>query len=108
MNNQKFISTISIALGIILIIAGLTGIVFYIVTLVESSNLADKSLIFWYLPLSLFGFIFMVVGILYTVLGFRSFKGNIAAYKTIKILLVIFFTLILILISFALINSFFV
>lgn len=104
MNNHKLIPVISVAAGIPFIISGLFSSVSYIVTVIESSKLADQSLIFWHLPFLLFGIVFLIVGTLYTVMGFKSFKGNKAAYKTTKILLIILFAIILIISSFALIN----
>ena len=105
MTNRKLLPAISVAVGIILIITGLFGIVSYIVTLFESSNLADQSLIFWHLPFLLFGIVFLTIGILYIVMGFKSFRGNEAAYKTIKVLLIILSAIILLISSFVLLNS---
>ena len=105
MTNRRLLPVISIAAGIILMITGLFGIVSYIVTLIESSNQADQSLIFWYLPFLLFGIVFLTVGTLYTIMGFRSFKGNVASYKTTKVLLIILSAIILLISSFALVNS---
>ncbi len=106
MTNRKLLPAISVAVGITLIITGLFGLVSYIVTLFESSNLADQSLIFWYLPFLLFGIVFLTIGILYIVMGFKSFRGNEAAYKMTKVLLIILFTIILLISSFALVNRF--
>ncbi len=106
MTNRKLLPAISVTVGITLIITGLFGIVSYIVTLFESSNQADQSLIFWYLPFLLFGFVFLIIGVLYIVMGFKSFRGNEAAYKTTKVLLIILSAIILLISGFALVNSF--
>ena len=105
MTNRKLLPAISVAVGITLIITGLFGIISYTITLFESSNLADQSLIFWHLPFLLFGIIFLTVGTLYTVMGFKSFKGNEAAYKTTKVLLIILSFIILILVVLVIVNS---
>jgi len=106
MNNRKVISIISVAAGITLIILGLFGSIFYILTVIESSNLSDKSLIFWYSPFLLFGFMFIIAGIFYTVFGFKSIKGNEAAYKSTNVLLIILLAIILVIFIFALINNY--
>jgi len=106
MNNGKVISIISIAAGITFLLAGLFGSIFYIFTVIESSNLADKSLIFWYSPFLLFGIMFIIAGTLCIVMGFKSFKGDEAAYKSTKVLLILLSAVILALIIFALINSY--
>ncbi len=106
MTNRKLLPVVSIAVGIILMITGFFGLVSYIVTLFESLNLADQSLIFWYLPFFLFGIVFLIIGILFIVMGFKSFRGNEAAYKTTKVLLIILSVIILLISSFALVNSF--
>ena len=104
MSNRKLLPVVSVAVGITLSITGLFSLVSYIATLFESLNLADQSLIFWHLPFLLFGIIFLTVGTLYTVMGFKSFKGNEAAYKTTKILLIILSFIILILVVLVIVN----
>jgi len=106
MTNRKLLPAISVAVGITLIITGLFGVVSYIFTLFESSNQADQLLIFWYLPFILFGFVFLIIGVLFIVMGFKSLRGNEAAYKTTKVLLIILSAIILLISSFALVNRF--
>ena len=106
MNNGKVISIISVAAGITFLLFGLFGSIFYIFTVIESSNLADKSLIFWYSPFLLFGIMFIIAGTLCIVMGFKSFKGDEAAYKSTKVLLILLSAIILALIIFILINSY--
>jgi uncharacterized membrane protein len=105
MTDRKLLPAISVAVGITLIITGLFGIVSYIVTLYESSNQADQSLIFWYLPFLLFGFMFIIIGTLFTVMGIKSLAGKEDAYKTTKVLLIILSAIILLISSFTLVNS---
>ena len=105
MTNRKLLPAISFAVGITIIIAGIFGIISYIVTLFESSNQADQSLIFWYLPFLLFGIVFLIIGILYIVMALKSFSGNEAAYKTTKVLLIILSFIILILVVLVIVNS---
>jgi len=106
MNNRKVISIISVAAGIMFILSGLFGSIFYIFTVIESSNLADRSLIFWYSPFLLFGIMFIIAGTLCIVMGFKSYKGDEDAYKSTKILLIILSAIIIVIIIFALINSY--
>lgn len=105
MNSQKIIPVVSVAAGGLLIITGLIGIVSYIITVIESSSLADQSLIFWHLPFFLFGFIFLVVGVLFIVMGIRSLNGSEKAYKTIKVLLIILFAIIILIIGLLITNT---
>jgi uncharacterized membrane protein len=105
MNERKLLPAISITAGITLIIIGLFGSVSYIITVIESSKLADQSLIFWHLPFLLFGIVFLIIGILYIVIGFKSLHGNEAAHKTTKILLLILFATIIIIGSFIIVNN---
>ena len=104
MTNHKLLPAISVTVGITFIITGLFGSVSYIITAIDSSNLADQSLIFWHLPFLLFGIVFLIIGILYIVVGLKSFRGNEAAYKTTQVLLIILSVIILLISSFALVN----
>ena len=106
MNNRKVISIISVAAGITFLLSGLFGSIFYIFTVIESSKLADKSLIFWYSPFLLFGIMFIIAGTLCTVMGFKSFKGDEGAYKSTKVLLIILSAIIFVIVIFLLINSY--
>ena len=106
MNNRKVISIISIAAGITLIISGLFGSIFYILTVIESSNLADKSLIFWYLPFLLFGIMFIIAGTVYAMMGFKSFNGNESAYKSTRVLLIILSAMIILIFILVFVNSY--
>lgn len=105
MNKQKFISIATLVSGIVLIISGLFSTGFYISAVFESIYIADKSAIFWFIPFLMIGFIIVVVGFFFSLVGYRSLRGDERAVKESKYMMISILILILLLIIVAAYNS---
>lgn len=104
-NKQKIISITTIVSGIVLIVTGLFSTGFYISAVFDSSDKADKSVIFWFIPIFMIGFIMIVVGFFFCLVGYRSIRGNESAAKESKYMLLSLVVLLFVLILFSVLKS---
>ncbi len=72
MKISRFIPTISIISGTLIILGGLSLIGFYIYAVVHSLDQPDKSLIFWYLPFVFFGLLLNATGAYFIAIGKKA------------------------------------
>lgn len=72
MKISRFIPTMSIFSGILIILGGLSLIGFYIYAAFQSLDQSDKSLIFWYLPFVFFGLLLNAAGAYFIAIGKKA------------------------------------
>jgi hypothetical protein len=95
MAHNRFISILSVFAGVLLIIGGLSLIGSYIFIVVQSIGQADSSLIFWQIPIVLFGVLLSAAGAFYITIGYKS-RTKPAFQKLSKnSLIALFFTLVI-------------
>lgn len=66
----------SIAIGGLILLAGLTGIAFYVSYAMVSTGEADRSGLFWYLPILYLGLGGVVAGVMLRVVGVYARRGS--------------------------------
>jgi len=75
MNSKKIWPSVALISGIVLIIIGVLLITGYITeAYVERIGEPDQSLLFWYLPLLMFGFIAFVTGVSFSIWGTKRIR----------------------------------
>jgi hypothetical protein len=84
---KKFLSFLSIILSIVTALAGLWPIGLYIYQAFESIGEADKSLLFWGMPILFIGLSILAAGIVFSVISIKSLRSN-TAYRWAMIMLV--------------------
>jgi len=95
MMQNRFIPILSVSAGVLLIAGGLSLIGYYIYTVVQSVGQADSSLIFWYIPIVLFGVLLSAAGAFFITIGYKA-RTKPALQKLSKnSLIVLLFTLII-------------
>ena len=72
--SRKFIAISSVTVGVLLVLLGITSIGFYIYSVIDVLNKADKSIIFWYLVFVLIGITLVPAGIYFIWIGYKSSK----------------------------------
>lgn len=72
--SPKFIAISSIIAGVLLFLVGITSIGFYIYSVIDVLNKADRSIIFWHLIFVSMGITLVVLGIYFIWLGYTSSK----------------------------------
>lgn len=73
-DSRKFLTAISIFVGIVLLLLGVASIGFYIYSVVDALDKVDQSVIFWYLVFVLIGFKLVAGGIYLIWTGYKSRK----------------------------------
>jgi hypothetical protein len=73
-NNLTSIS--AIIAGLLLVLTGIVAIGFYILTVIESLDQADKSGIFWLLPFAFIGIFLLLLGIYFLTIGVKSINNQ--------------------------------
>lgn len=70
------VSFLTIAIGGMILFAGLAGVVFYVSSAVGSAGEADRSGLFWFLPILFLGLGGMATGVMLLVLGVGAARGS--------------------------------
>lgn len=73
-DSQKFITAVSIMVGVVLCLLGIASIGLYVYSVIDALDQADQSVIFWYLVFVLIGITLVGLGIYFIRIGNRSSK----------------------------------
>ncbi len=89
---KTILSLSAIVAGVLIILTGLSAIILYLATVIDSLQQPDKSLIYWYLPFLLIGISLLPVGAWFSVIGYKSFEDEYFFMLTRNSLLVLIIT----------------